>query len=90
MNGKMYMGVYPGADIFEYNAEIPTQRKSLFKIIGQDRPFIMRAAEGKLFIGTIPDYGKLGGSLTIYDPANGSQYTEYKTSSTINRLSVLP
>ncbi|NMO96421.1 FIMAH domain-containing protein [Paenibacillus lemnae] len=78
LNGKMYMGVYPGADIFEYNAEDPTQRRSLFKITGQDRPFIMRAAEGKLFIGTIPDYGKLGGSLTIYDPADGSSYTEYK------------
>ncbi|MEF7438082.1 hypothetical protein V4V36_00230 [Paenibacillus lautus] len=87
MNGKMYMGVYPGADIFEYNAENPTQRKSLFKITGQDRPFIMRAAEGKLFIGTIPDYGKLGGSLTIYDPANGSQYTEYKN--VINNQSIV-
>lgn len=79
---KMYMGIYPGANILELDVTKPLENnvnpKSVFKIAGQDRPFAMTSGEGKLVIGTIPDYGKLGGSLTIYDPAAGADPVEYK------------
>lgn len=71
---KLYMGIYPGADIIELDVTKPIGEgnpKSLFRIPGQDRPFGMAVGGGKLFIGTIPDYGKLQGALTVYEPATG-------------------
>ena len=35
----------------------------------QDRAFAHAAGDGKVFFGTIPDYGQLGGALVIYDIA---------------------
>ncbi len=66
---KMYFGVYPGANIFELDTAADTiSTKKIYQIPDQDRPFVMTPSNGKLFIGTIPDYGHLGGSLTILDP----------------------
>ncbi|WP_449538913.1 FIMAH domain-containing protein [Ferdinandcohnia sp. Marseille-Q9671] len=71
LGNKMYFGVYPGATIFEMDVTNPTiSTKQIYDIPDQDRPFIMTAANNKLFIGTIPDYGHLGGSLTVLDPAS--------------------
>ncbi|WP_052352760.1 carbohydrate binding domain-containing protein [Neobacillus dielmonensis] len=73
----MYFGVYPGASIQKMNTETLKQ-ETLFNIkdtYEQDRPYIMKFIENKLFIGTIPDYQKLGGALTIYDPATGARET---------------
>ncbi|WP_043929679.1 FIMAH domain-containing protein [Bacillus sp. EB01] len=71
LGDKMYFGVYTGATIFEMDATNPASTpKQIYDIPHQDRPFIMTAAQNKLFIGTIPDYGYLGGSLTVLDPAN--------------------
>ncbi|QGH33463.1 hypothetical protein GI584_05245 [Gracilibacillus salitolerans] len=68
---KMLFGVYPGARIFEYDTkEEPGENnpKQLFKVgEDQDRISDITSGDGKTFIGSIPDYGKLGGALTIYD-----------------------
>lgn len=69
-NGNdMYFGIYPGAVIQRMDTET-LQIETLFNlkdVYEQDRPYIMQFVEDKLLIGTIPDYKKLGGSLTIYD-----------------------
>lgn len=71
LDDKMYFGVYPGATIFELDVNSPTLApKQIYDIPNQDRPFVIRSIQDKLFIGTIPDYGKLGGSLTILDPSS--------------------
>lgn len=76
LGDKMYFGNYSGAHILELDIDEPIQAgtnpKEIFSIPKQDRPFKMIAGEGKLFIGTIPDYGELGGSLTVYDPQSVS------------------
>ncbi|GGD82545.1 hypothetical protein [Paenibacillus nasutitermitis] len=78
LNGKLYTGVYPEAFIYEYDPANPWSIGSnpvkLFdlKADKQDRPGTMVSAEGKLFIGSVPSYGELGGALTIYDPSTGT------------------
>ncbi|KKK39896.1 hypothetical protein WQ57_01055 [Mesobacillus campisalis] len=71
LGDKMYFGIYPGATIFEMDPAAPAlTARQIYDIPNQDRPFIMTAASNKLYIGTIPDYGHLGGSLTVLDPAS--------------------
>ncbi|WP_309120251.1 dockerin type I domain-containing protein [Paenibacillus sp.] len=71
----MYYGVYPGG--LMYRSKIgpgAPVAQQLFTIgSDQDRPYMMTTGAGKLMIGTIPTYGKLGGALTIYDPATGEK-----------------
>ncbi len=81
---RLYLGIYPGARIYEYDTRQPwrsagpaptvTQRFELKSEHEQDRPYAMLGVDeiGKLFIGTVPDYGKRGGALTVYEPATGS------------------
>jgi streptogramin lyase len=84
----LYIGVYPGASIFRYDPkqsyeldplkpESALNPKLLFslKSIGQDRPFAFAKGGGHVYIGTVPDYGKLGGSLTAYNEMTGSYET---------------
>jgi hypothetical protein len=79
IGNKMYFGVYPGALISEMDVTNPVlSTKQIYDIPEQDRPFIMTAADSKLYIGTIPDYGHLGGSLTILDPAAVASTAVYK------------
>ncbi|WP_243298494.1 carbohydrate binding domain-containing protein [Bacillus litorisediminis] len=77
-NGSdLYFGIYPGAVIQKMNTET-LKIDTLFNLkdaYEQDRPYIMKFEDNKLLIGTIPDYKKLGGSLTIYDPATGEKET---------------
>ncbi|MGG3914459.1 FIMAH domain-containing protein [Rossellomorea vietnamensis] len=69
MGDHMYFGVYTGATVWDLDTTKDTiAPKQIYDIPHQDRPFKMEAVNGKLYIGTIPDYGKLGGSLTILDP----------------------
>jgi len=71
-NNKMYIGVYPGATITEFDMTKEVGDESKCKQVldiedDQDRPFGMDVADGKLLIGTIPTSGNLGGALTIMD-----------------------
>ncbi|MFC4557964.1 FIMAH domain-containing protein [Virgibacillus kekensis] len=77
LNGDVYMGTYGGARIYKYDTDLPYQysdggegdNPEMVYDIGdeQSRPFTFASGDNKLFVGTISDYGKLGGSLTIYD-----------------------
>ncbi|MFK7695116.1 PQQ-binding-like beta-propeller repeat protein [Paenibacillus sp. HJGM_3] len=74
---KLYFGIYPRAKIYEFDATSPIGPNNPPKQVldlypyGQDRPFGMSAAEGKLFIGTVPEYGKVQGAVAIYDTVTG-------------------
>lgn len=79
LGNQMYLGIYRDAIIYEYNPYLPWNMednepnpKKLFQLspYHQDRPFAMVGIEEKnlLAIGTFPDYGTLGGALTIYNP----------------------
>lgn len=69
---KMYIGVYPGAEIWELDMTEPFVNKVNPKLIydigdEQDRPFGMDVVNGKLIVGTLPASGKSGGALTVID-----------------------
>ena len=79
-NGKMIFGEYAGAFIHEMDPALPIQAgvnpKTIHHIGGkEDRPFAMATGEGKLFVGTIPQIGTLGGALTIHD---GSSWVKHE------------
>lgn len=87
-NKYLYLGVYPGANIYRYDPTQPydfdptkteeaTNPKLLFSLseYGQDRPFGLAQGDGKVFIGTVPAYGRLGGTLTILDENTGGHET---------------
>jgi WD40 repeat protein len=79
IDNKLYLGVYPGASIYEYDLAKPWNRTNsdllnpnkLFALsdLNQDRPFGMGGAEdlNKLFVGSVPKNGMLGGVLAVYD-----------------------
>lgn len=77
LNGNVFLGTYGGARIFKYDPNQPfnysgdedADNPKMVHDIGDDqsRPFTFTSGEDKLFVGTIPDYGRLGGGLTIYD-----------------------
>ncbi|WP_077617530.1 FIMAH domain-containing protein [Bacillus sinesaloumensis] len=70
MDGKMYFGVYPEGSVQVIDPEVdPYQAPSKLFVIGdeQERLHSMASGDGKLFVGSIPTYGKLGGALTVYD-----------------------
>ncbi|NOU87197.1 hypothetical protein GC102_15595 [Paenibacillus sp. LMG 31460] len=76
LNGKTYFGNYGGARINRFDASLPYEygetvahNPGLVYTIPnfQDRPYAFASGDNKLFIGTIPGYGELGGSLTTYD-----------------------
>lgn len=64
----VYFGVYPDAQIYAMNLKEDEEPELLFKVgDDQDRPYVQTAGDDKLFFGTIPDYGHLGGTLSVYD-----------------------
>lgn len=81
--GKIYLGVYTKAKIYEYDPSKPWEEngnpKHLFSLQAyrQDRPYAWVSAGKHVAIGTTPDYGQLGGALTLYDPETG-EYEVYE------------
>lgn len=78
LGDTMYAGIYPGGIIsaIRPRADGTPTVQTLFRVgEEQDRPYVMTAHEGRLLIGTIPDYGRLGGAMTIYDPATDTRRT---------------
>ena len=76
MNDDVYFGTYGGAVMYRYNPkkdmaynEFGSGNPGLaFNIEDeQDRPFVIHTYDDKLYVCTFPDYGKLGGALTIFD-----------------------
>ncbi|TLS52038.1 hypothetical protein FE782_11715 [Paenibacillus antri] len=81
---NMYYGVYPNAKIFEYDPNLPWSMPNNPSELDiemssklQDRPFAFAEAGDKLAVGTVPIIGKLGGALTLYDPAAKTSETFY-------------
>lgn len=78
LNGKMYMGVYPGAKLYEFDPSISPGSGTNPALIdtmdgdGQSRVPAMIEGGGKLYLGTVSDYGVLGGALAVYDPATSN------------------
>ncbi len=72
---KLYIGVYTGANIFEFDPSQPydfgTNPSNLFALHddGQDRPFAAISAGNEVAFGTVANYGQLDGALTLYNPA---------------------
>ncbi|MPV36461.1 carbohydrate binding domain-containing protein [Georgenia subflava] len=72
----LVIGTYPGSWLYTYdttqpwdNGTNPPQRVSIGH--GQDRPVAMASAGDVVAIGSVPDYGQLGGALTLFDPETG-------------------
>ncbi|EWG09998.1 hypothetical protein [Cytobacillus firmus] len=79
LNDKLYLGVYPGANLFEYDPSKPVSGGKLLPLFsignGQDRIVAMAADETtkSLFMGTHPKNGETGGALAVYNPASKSK-----------------
>ncbi|MGI2297323.1 S-layer homology domain-containing protein [Paenibacillus sp. GXUN7292] len=78
-NGKMMFGVYSGAYMYGMDPELPNkngENPKLIHIIGgnEDRPFALATGDNKLFVGTVPKMGSLGGALSIYDGTSWEKY----------------
>ncbi len=72
LNGKVYYGTYVGAMMYSYDplkaVDLNSNPNFEYDITDQqDRPFTITSGDDKLFVGTVPDYGVLGGVLAIYD-----------------------
>lgn len=80
-NGKLYLGIYPNAEIWEYDPAQPydyqTNPRKLFELKehGQERPWTLTSAGDLLAIGTSPKNSEPAGALTLYDPADGTHQT---------------
>lgn len=78
IDGTLYWGTYPGADIYGYTPAQPWKSGSNPKVVcsltalNQDRPYGMVNAGGMLYIGTEASYGDLQGALTVYNPATST------------------
>ncbi|SDC93357.1 Cohesin domain-containing protein [Paenibacillus sp. UNCCL117] len=79
---KLYFGVYPGGDIFEYNLSEPVganNPKRLFYLHhDQDRIGAKAVGDGKIYFGSVATYGALGGAVTVFDPANPDVESSYQ------------
>ena len=85
-NGEMFFGVYTNAKLLQYNYG----KKEAVQVgtggTKQDRPFAFAAGENKIFMGTIPTYGSLGGALSIYNIENKKRSTVYNI---VNNQSIM-
>ncbi|GAB2692015.1 hypothetical protein GCM10027018_09020 [Paenibacillus thermoaerophilus] len=84
LGGAAYIGAYPGAGMyrfvpvrpFDYRQDPEGNPGLAVKIgDGQDRPFAITSGDGKLFVGTFPGYGTLGGALSIVTEDTGADGT---------------
>ncbi len=75
---SVYFGTYPEAAVVAYRPDglrSETNRRTLLTLAEweQDRPYALLPdpTHHRLFIGTVPAYGCLGGALAIYDLTTG-------------------
>ncbi len=72
----MVIGTYPGSRIYVYDTAEPWENGTnppapLTIGHGQDRPVAWASAGDVVAIGSVPDYGHLGGALTLLDTDTG-------------------
>ncbi len=77
-NNKIYFGTYTGAVLREYNPGTETTTEILRLDNGEEQTRIhtLSSGDNKVFFGTIPDYGCLGGGIGWYDISTGETYFE--------------
>lgn len=77
-NGKLYLGVYPGGQLHEYDPSQPwspgVNPKLLISTSGydQDRPKAIAYGDNRVFMGTTGKTGARPGALSVYDYATGT------------------
>lgn len=76
LGDDIYFGIYPKGKFYVYNTKKPwsvaqKNPKEAFKEEGQSRSFALHAIPNmqKVYFGTVPEYGKLGGVLIGFDAA---------------------
>ncbi|GAB3428946.1 ligand-binding sensor domain-containing protein [Flindersiella endophytica] len=79
-NGKMYFGVYPNAQLWEFDPALPfgdANPKKLFELKdeGQERPWTVVSAGPYVAIGTTPKNSQANGAVTLYNPETGERRT---------------
>lgn len=80
-DGDLYLGSYTRANLYRYDPSATWDSSTNPRYLGslenldQDRPFAWTSVGSKVAFGTVPSYGKLGGALGLYDPADGSLRT---------------
>lgn len=72
----MVIGTYPGGRLYVHDTTEPWENGTnpaapLTIGHGQDRPVALASAGDVVAIGSVPDYGQLGGALTLLDPSSG-------------------
>lgn len=65
----MYLASYPGAVFYSYVPGGALTPLPKLQPSGQDRPYALLAADGKLFTGTVPNSSNTSGTFGIYDVA---------------------
>lgn len=76
LGDSLYFGLYPHGHFAAYSTSKPwavakNNPHQLGAIDGQSRPFAGLGVQElqKVFFGTVPEYGTLGGGIATYDPA---------------------
>ncbi|WP_158289292.1 carbohydrate binding domain-containing protein [Paenibacillus flagellatus] len=76
-NGKLYLGVYPGGNLFEYDPNEPwnpgVNPKSRISTsgYGQDRPKSIAYGDNRVFMGSTGITNERKGALSVYDYETG-------------------
>jgi outer membrane protein assembly factor BamB len=83
LDDKLYLCSYPGARLSVYDPKRPLRfgpnEGDNPRDLGpmgedQDRPRAMLAGpHGMIYIGSYPDYGQIGGAISVYDPKTGEK-----------------
>ncbi|MBP7143547.1 MAG: hypothetical protein KBA71_16705 [Opitutaceae bacterium] len=81
LNGKIYLASYPGARLSVYDPTRPLHfgekagdnPRDLGRLdnVGYRPNALIAAPDGRLWMGSGPDYGLIGGTLTWFDPRTG-------------------
>ncbi|AKD05378.1 hypothetical protein POKO110462_14890 [Pontibacter korlensis] len=78
----LYFGVYPHAQLYRYDTRTPwniskANPKLIQQVEGQSRPFAILSVDTlqKVYFGTVPNYGVLGGAITEYNTATEETVT---------------
>jgi WD40 repeat protein len=86
---KVYFGTYPSGSVHVLDPKVDPYAapKTLFTIGNeQDRLHTMTGGDGKLFIGSIATYQRLGGALTVYDGETYKVFRNVVQDQSINGL----
>src|SRR5690606_13339481 len=81
LNDQVYYGTYVSAIMYRFDPTKQVKLNENPELVypfnnKQDRPFAIASGDNKLFVGTIPDYGYLGGSFAVYDEVK-DVWTQY-------------